>query len=258
MEEKGFIEVKFEGNVDGVPLSPLNVDIKEIREILTDVENFLYPGKGDKDDRPLISYKIEEGSVKHYFHLPISAILLFNGLVGEIAERGNVDFLDNKRAQVIDKFQKQALDNNLTITFSNSLSHAKTLTISKATKYFAVSATYIETEFTLYGKIEAEGGVSPNFHMETKEFGRVIVSATVDQLLEGEKRLYQVYGIRATGKLSLSDNRPYDLNLVEYLEYKPTFNRTELDLLIDQASPNLSKIANVDEWLQELRGGAYA
>ena len=84
------------------------------------------------------------------------------------------------------------------------------------------------------------------------------VSATVDQLLEGEKRLYKFYGIRVSGKQSLSDGKPFDLKLLNYIEYNPVFNRTELDILIERATPYLSKILDVDAWLNQLKGRAYA
>jgi hypothetical protein len=258
MEEKGHIEIKVEGKVGDKQLKPEDVDIAEIKEIISDIESFLYPGRTEKAERPHISYKIEEGSVRHFFHLPISAVLLFNGLTGEIASRGTIDFLDYKRAEIIEKFQRKALEKNYEIAFTNSLSEAKTLIINKDTKYFNVAADFIETELILYGRINAEGGVNPNFHIETKEYGRLTVSATVDQLLEGEKRLYKCYGIRVSGKQSLSDGKPFDLKLLNYIEYNPVFNRAELDILIERATPNLSKILDVDAWLNQLRGGAYA
>ena len=258
MEEKGFIEVKIEGTVGIKPLKPEDIDIAEIKEIISDVENFLYPGRAEKSDRPHISYKIEEGSAKHFFHLPISAVLLFNGLTGEISTRGTIDFLDFKRAEIIEKFQQKALEKDYEITLTNSLSEAKTLKINKDTKYFSVAANFIETELILYGKIDTEGGVDPNFHINTKEYGRLTVSASVEQLLEGEKRLYKFYGIRVAGKQGLTDGKPFDLKLLNYIEYNPIFNRIELDLLIERATPNLSKIADVDAWLNQLRGGAYA
>ena len=94
MEENGFIEVKIEGTVSGKNLTPLDVDISEIKEMINDIESFLYPTRSDKSDRPLISYKIEEGSAKHKFFLPITGVILFNGLIGEITNRKNIHFLD--------------------------------------------------------------------------------------------------------------------------------------------------------------------
>ena len=258
MEEKGFIEVKVEGKFGAKSLKPEDIDISEIKEIISDVENFLYPGRTEKSERPHISYKIEEGSARHCFYLPISAVLLFNGLIGEIASRGTIDFLDFKRAEIIEKFQKKALENNYVITLTDSLSESRTLMINKDTRYINVSANFISTELILYGRINAEGGIEPNFHIETKEYGRLTVSATMEQLLEGEKRLYKFYGIRVSGKQNLSDGKPFDLKLLNYIEYDPIFNRSELDILIERATPNLSKIIDVDAWLSELRGGAYA
>ncbi len=258
MEERGYIEVKVEGKVGNKALKPEDIDIAEIKDIISDVESFLYPRRADKAERPHISYKIEEGSAKHFFHLPISAVLLFNGLTGEIASRGTIDFLDFKRAEIIEKFQRNAIENNFEITFTNSLSGAKTLIINKDTKYYNIAADFIETEMILYGKINAEGGVNPNFHIETKDYGRLTVDATVEQLIEGEKRLYKFYGIRVSGKQSLLNGKPYDLKLLNYIEYNPVFNRTELEILIERATPNLSKITDVDAWLNQLRSGGYA
>jgi len=244
-----------EGTVDNHPLTPKDVDIAEIRELISDIEIFLYPERSEKASRPHISYKIEEGSAKHLFYLPITGVLFFNALIGEIANRKTVEFLDYKRAQIIDKFQRLATEKDFKITFSDSTLNANVLKIDKNTSYLNPTAAFIETEFTLYGKINEEGGKNPNFHIITKEHGKLVVSATEKQLLEGEKRLFKVYGIKATGKLNLADKKPYDLKLVNYIEYSPVFNKSELDLLIERASAKLSKIKNVDSWISDLRGG---
>ena len=258
MEEKGYIEVKIEGKIGDKPIKPEDIDIAEIKEIISDVESFLYPGRSEKSDRPHISYKIEEGSVKHKFSLPISAVLLFNGLTGEISNRETIDFLDFKRAEIIEKFQHKAKEKNIEITFSNSSSDAKILKITKDTKFFNVAANYIETEFILYGKINAEGGKEPNFHIITKEYGMLTVAATEVQLLEGEKRLYKIYGIRVSGKQNLSDGKPFELKLINYIEYNPVFDMDELNVLIERAAKKWETVPNVDAWLNGLRGGGYA
>jgi hypothetical protein len=68
-----------DGKVGNKPLKTIDIDIAEIKEIICDVETFLYPTRG---------------------------VQLFNGLSTEIKTRGNIDFPDNKRAEIIDKFQK--------------------------------------------------------------------------------------------------------------------------------------------------------
>lgn len=257
MEEQGYIEVKIDGTVgNNKPLKPIDIDISEIKEIISDVETFLYPSRGEKAERPHISYKIEEGSARHLFYLPISGVLLFNGLSAEIMNRENIDFLDNKRAEIIDKFQRRAAEKNLEISFYSSTAKEPILKINKDTEYFKVAATFIETEFILYGKINEEGGNNPNFHLLTKEYGKLVVSATEQQLLEGEKRLFKVYGVRARGKQNLADGKPFDLKLIDYVTYNPNYDEHKLDLLIQRASVTWNTISNVDAWLQKIRVGS--
>jgi len=255
VEEQGYIEVKIDGLIGNKPIKPIDIDIADIKEIISDVETFLYPKRGDKAERPHISYKLEEGSARHLFYLPISSVLLFNGLSGEINNRGNIDFLDSKRAEVIDKFQRNAKEKNLEITFYSSSNPKPLLKINKETQFFKIAATHIETEFVLYGKVNEEGGNNPNFHLLTKEYGKLVISATEQQLLEVEKRLFKIYGVRAKGKQNLIDGKPFDLKLIDYITYNPNYDEHKLDLLIERASVIWNAIPNVDSWLNELRGG---
>lgn len=255
MEEQGYIELKIDGIIGNKPLKPIDIDIAEIKEIISDVETFLYPTRGEKSERPHISYKIEEGSARNLFYLPISGVLLFNGLISEINNRGNIDFLDNKRAEIIDKFQRKAKEKNVEFSFYSSSNANPILKINKETQFFKVAASYIETEFVLYGKVNEEGGNNPNFHLLTKEYGKLVISATEQQLLEGEKRLFKIYGVRAKGKQNLADNKPFDLKLIDYITYNPNYNEHKLDLLIARASANWNTIPNVDLWLKDIRGG---
>jgi hypothetical protein len=256
MEEQGYIEVKFNGLVGNRPLKPIDIDIADIKEVISDVETFLYPTRGEKAERPHISYMIEEGSARNLFYLPISGVLLFNGLLKEINNRGNIDFLDSKRAEIIDKFQRKAKEENLEITFYSSLDKKPILKINNETQFLKISATCIETEFVLYGKVNEEGGNNPNFHLLTKEYGKLVISATEQQLLEGEKRLFKIYGVRAKGKQNLADGKPFDLKLIDYITYNPNYDEHKLDLLIERASKQWNTIPNVDIWLNEIRGGA--
>ena len=52
-------------------------DINEVKDFISDIETFLYPNRKEKHNRPHISYDIEEGSAKHKFFLPITAVILF-------------------------------------------------------------------------------------------------------------------------------------------------------------------------------------
>jgi hypothetical protein len=67
-----------------LPIIIAEIDINEIKDFISDIETFLYPNRKEKQNRPHISYNIKEGSAKHIFYLPITAVILFNGLTSEI------------------------------------------------------------------------------------------------------------------------------------------------------------------------------
>jgi hypothetical protein len=251
MEEQGHIEIKVSNRDNS--LSPKDIDINEVKAFISDVETFLYPDKKEKRNRPNISYNLEEGSVKHKFFLPISAVILFNGLIGEMKNRNNLDFLDYKRQSIIDKFQKKAIQEGYKIEFSNSMANNASLIIDGSTNYEMIAPTYIESEFYLYGEIYQEGGKKPNLHISSSNYGNITVSATKEQIMDGEKKTYKPYGIKVRGKKNLEDNSLSDLVLLEYIQYQPVFNPSLLDKVIDRASENLNKIQNVDAWLNDIK-----
>ena len=251
MEEQGYIEVRVSSR-DG-SLSPNDVDINDIRGLISDVETFLFPTKEEKRLRPQISYDIENGSVKHRFFLPISFVILFNGLTSEISTRRSIDFLDQKRQEVIDRFQQQAIKDGYTFEFSNSISVNPILTVNNQTEFAAVEPQFVESEFYLYGEIFQEGGKSPNIHISTSRHGNLTVSATKEQIIAGEKRTYKPYGIKVSGKKSLADGKLTDLKLIEFIDYRPAFDRSLLAKVIERAKPRLSRIKNVDKWIEEMK-----
>jgi hypothetical protein len=251
MEEQGYIELKI-SNIENT-LSPKDIDISEIVELIADIETFLYPNRKEKQNRPKISYDIKEGSIKHKFYLPITAVILFNGLTNEINNRKNIDFLEYKRQEIIDKFQKKASKEGIIIEFINSISEAPTLIIDFNTNFQMIAPKYFQSEFYLHGEIYQEGGKTPNLHISTKKYGNLTISVTKEQIIDGEKKIYKPYGVKVRGKKSLLDNSLSDLELIEFVYYQPAFNQTLLDAVIQKATVNLSKISNVDTWLKEIK-----
>lgn len=251
MEEQGYIELRVT-NKDKT-LTPKDIDINEVKDFISDVESFLYPNRKEKQSRPHISYDIEEGSAKHRFFLPITAVILFNGLTSEIKNRNTLDFLDYKRQSIIDKFQKKAIKEGYVIEFNNSISKEPSLIIDYTTHFEMIAPTFYESEFYLYGEIYQEGGKKPNLYISTKKYGNLTITATKEQIMEGEKKTYKPYGIKVRGKKSLKDSTLTDLELVEFIQYKPVFNKSLLEKVIEKASVNWNKISNIDAWLDDIK-----
>ena len=251
MEEQGYIELRVTNKDNS--LSTKDIDINEVKDFISDVESFLYPNRKEKQNRPHISYDLDEGSAKHKFFLPISAVLFFNALTAEISKRDNIDFLEYKRQYIIDKFQKKAIKEDYVIEFNNSISDDSSLTIDYTTNFEMIAPTFYESEFYLYGEIYQEGGKNPNLHISTKKYGNLTISATKEQIMDGEKKTYKPYGIKVLGKKSFEDDSLTDLELVEFIQYKPVFNKSLLEKVIEKASTNLNKITNVDAWLDDIK-----
>ncbi|PKP24645.1 MAG: hypothetical protein CVU03_11500 [Bacteroidetes bacterium HGW-Bacteroidetes-2] len=251
MEEQGFIELRV-SNKDNT-LTPKDIDINEVKDFISDVESFLYPNRKEKQNRPHISYDIEESSAKHKFFLPITAVILFNGLTSEIKNRNNLDFLDYKRQSIIDKFQRKAIKKGYVIEFNNSISKESSLIIDYTTHFEMIAPTFYESEFYLYGEIYQEGGKTPNLHISTKKHGNLTISATKEQIMEGNIKTYKPYGIKVRGKKSLENDTLTDLELVEFIQYKPVFNKSLLENVIEKASVNWNKISNIDAWLDDMK-----
>lgn len=85
MEKIGDIEIRVVGKSGNQNLSPDNYDIKHIATILQNVEDLLYPN--NKKDRPIITYDIQEGSVRHLFKTTIQTVIGFSAVLGQIKDK---------------------------------------------------------------------------------------------------------------------------------------------------------------------------
>ena len=134
MGKIGFIEIRITGSKGNLDLSPDNYDIREVISMLENAENLLYPG--DKRDRPNISYKIEEGSVKHILKTSIQYIIGFNAIIGQISQVHNIDFLDLDSAKAFENIQDIATKRNYVFSIKTSIDNSNEVRIDKTTRYF--------------------------------------------------------------------------------------------------------------------------
>ena len=90
--------------------------------------------------------------------------------------------------------------------------------------------------------------------MKSAEYGNLLISATKSQIKEAEIKAYKPYGVKVSGTKSLVDGSVYDLKLIAFIGYKPKFDKSLLAHAILKASENLSKIKDLDKWIEELKG----
>lgn len=257
MDKIGFIEIRITGSKGNLDLSPDNYDIREIISILENAENLLYPG--DKRDRPNISYKIEEGSVKHILKTSIQYIIGFNAIIGQINQVQNIDFLDLATAKAFENIQDIATKRNYVFSIKTSLDNTNEVRVDKTTRYYRTEAIWVDAEFYFYGKITNAGGKGKtNLHILTDE-GSYIVQTPISFFENLEENIIhkKPYGVRATGKQH-SETGEIDtstLKFIELVDYQPKYDELYLKALRDKAKKSWLGSIDPDKWLKDIRGG---
>ena len=255
MEKIGDIEIRVIGKSGGQNLNPDNYDIKHIATILQNVEDLLYPN--NKKDRPIITYDIQEGSVRHLFKTTIQAIIGFSAVLSEVEANKSIDFLELRTARAIENIQNLSRQKNYEFQIKTSLKENYELIITPSTKYFRTENIWVDAEFYFYGIVKDAGGKSKaNIHLDTKDYGYLAIETGENFLKEIEENLlYKELGARVTGKQNIetgeTDTR--SLILVELINYQPKFDKDYLNSLIKNAKRSLKGI-NSDDWVLKLRG----
>lgn len=258
MDKIGFIEIRITGAKGNLELSPDNYDIREIIYILENAENLLYPG--EKRDRPTISYKIEEGSVRHILKTSIQYIIGFNAIIGQVNQVQNIDFLDFSTAKAFENIQDIAAKRDYVFIIKTSLDQTNEVKLDRNTRYYRTEAIWVEAEFYFYGKITNAGGKGKaNIHVLTDELGTVIVHTPVTFFENLEENIIhkKSYGIRATGKQH-SETGEIDtssLQFISLVDFQPKYDEHYLTELRNKAKKSWLGSINPDSWLRELRGG---
>lgn len=256
MEKIGDIEIRVVGKSGNFDLSPDNYDIKQIAYLLQNVEDLLYPN--NKKDRPIITYDIQEGSVRHIFKTSIQAVIGFGALLSQIQSQNNIDFLELKTARAIEEIQKMSRQKNYEFQIKTSLEKDFELKINPSTKFLRTENIWSNAEFYFYGILKDAGGKSKaNIHIDTSDYGYLSIETGEEFLKEREDNLlYKKYGVRATGKQNIDTGEvdTKSLKLVELIDYNPKFDNDYLKTLINKAKNNWKGI-NADDWLLNMRGG---
>ncbi|RLD60469.1 MAG: hypothetical protein DRJ05_04575 [Bacteroidetes bacterium] len=259
MEKIGDIEIRVLGKSGNNDLTPENYDIKHIASLFQNIEDLLFPSS--KKERPLITYNIQEGSVRHVFKTTIQAIISFSAILSQIQANNAIDFLDVKTAYAIENIQNLAIQKDFEFQIKTSLSDSYELNISPKTEFFRTKNIWVDAEFYFYGTIKDAGGKNKaNIHLDTSDYGYITIETGKDFLGEREENLlYKKFGVRAIGKQNIDTGEidTKSLNLVELINYNPEFDDKYLSQLISKAKKNLKDI-NPEEWLMNIRGGYEA
>lgn len=255
-EKTGYLEISISGQIGNFEVSAEQVDIKEIAEIFENAESLLFPGA--KKERPLISYRIENGSVKHFFSTSLQHIIGVNAVLGQITERNTIDFLEIESARAVESMQIKAQRKGYNFLLKTSLSESHQLVINQKTKFLRTEAIWSDAEFYFYGRVTNAGGKDKaNIHLLTEELGIIRIQTPISFLESySENILYKNLGIRAVGKQN-SETGEIDvsaLSFVELIDYSPGYDAVYLKNIRGRAKSRWLKDIDPDTWINDVRG----
>lgn len=257
MDVTGYIEIKVSGSKGNFELSPDNYDIREVIIILENAEDLLFPS--DKKERPTISYRIEQGSVRHLFKTSLQFIIGFNAVIGQVAQTQNIDFLDIPTAKAIENIQGIATKKEYTFAISTSVDNSNEVIIDRTTSFYRTENIWADAEFYLYGKLTNAGGKEKaNIHIYTEDLGSVRIETPISFLEQyDDNLLYKNFGIRAVGKQHSQTGEidKFSLKFVELIDYQPSYDEIYLKSLRDKAKKSWLADINPENWLREIREG---
>ena len=240
--DKNEISLRIIGKNGDEPLSPTNFDIGQIRFLLDEVENLLYPDKKKRKDRPVISYEMKEGSVINIFRTSLQNVLMFSSMLGAVEQNsGSIDKLEVNSAQALENLQAFALRHNYDIEIGTS---------DKPRRVFKISP------LTHYVRRDAGGKDKANIHLDTKNAGTLTIRTNKEYLADYKGNpLYKKFGVRVRAKKNIltGDIDKSTLTLIELLDYQPRYDEDYLKSLITKATPKWKGV-NADEWLANIRG----
>ena len=255
MGNLGQIEIHIVGSKGNNPLTPDNYDIKEIISLLSNIEPLLYPGM--KSNRPDIAYRIEPGSVRNIFTVTKQAETAFAAIASMVASTQSIDALELPSARAIEQIQAMAIKNNYNFEFKTPERENGILSITPSTHFFRSEALWADAELYFYGTlVDAGGKDKSNIHLETKNFGTIVVSVERETLKNEERNLlYKDYGIQALGKQNVETGEidRSSLKLLKIIDYEPSFDEGYLNELINKVGDRFNGM-DVDEYISKIRG----
>jgi len=254
METIGNIEIRITGRKGNLELKPENFDIKEIRTVIDHAEKLLFP---NEKKRPLISYNLEEGSVRHIFKTSMQAIIGFNAILAQVQSSNNIDFLEINTSKAIETFQEMAISKDYSFEIKTSIENSNILSVNTNTSFKRSDEYWMDAEFYFYGKITNAGGKQKaNIHLNTEDLGTLIITTPKTFLADSEENiLYKLFGIRAIGKQhSISGEiDSSSLAFLELIDHNNKYDENYLNLLRTKAKGWLKNISP-EEWLKDHRG----
>lgn len=244
--------------VGGLPLTPETVDLPTLRGFLEEVETLI---KGDVPGATLADsrVRIEPGSVKV---IALVAHLLASDLQTDMAkldESGDLDAIQPKRAQIIEKWQTRARRSPSRVyEIGGARTRVIRISITSHLQHCSEKA-WVSVEKYLTGKVVNAGGKQdPNVHLVLADTGESMRVSATEQQLRGEKenQLYKDVTLRVQAEQHLGTKALREIRLVQFLSQETAVDEQALASLWQKGRKAWKDVQSAAGWVEALRGNA--
>lgn len=222
----GTLLIRIRGQQDGKPFTPPNVDLSQLRRLLSDVERLLLIGK--RRTQPPVALTQFGGQLLE-FTLQVPAEVLQNLAeeLGRLQTDGRLDLVRFPRARVLHNWQTQAYDNASWHFELHCTGLDQPFILNNRTQY-AFRELFYDVELYLYGVVTRMGGRSTaRIHIRDERYGMKVLRCR-RQILESERlnRLYRFSGLHARGRMNALSGKLDKLELVSFVDIRHGFDKS--------------------------------
>jgi hypothetical protein len=250
------VDFSVEDELEGKPLTPDNMNLPILRAFLEEVETF---AKGDVPGITLNEsrVKIEEGSLKVKMLLGAALAFSIQSDLEKLKETGDLDQIQPRRAQVIEKWQSRA-EKASKRSYSVHGGDLKVKITSESHFEHGNEKSWVNVEKYFTGKVYNAGGKQePNVHVELENGETLRIDAT-EQQLSGVKDnvLFKARTLRVQAQQHLRTKALRDLRLIEFIPYASEVDEEGLAALWKKGAEAWKHVESATEWVEKLRGNS--
>lgn len=251
------LEYSLDDVIGGKPLTPENVDLPTLRGFLEDVETLI---KGDVPGASLVDsrVRIEDGSLKVVTFVAYLLAADVQADMARLEQNGDLDAIQPKRAQVIERWQAKTRRSPSRIYSLGSKDHPATVQVSQKSQFqHGNENAWVSVEKYLTGRVVNAGGKQdPNVHLVLAETGdSVRVSASEEQLsAEKENQLYKDVTLRVQAEQHVRIKALRNIRLIEFVPQTHEVDEQELANLWEKGRKAWKDVKSAAGWVESLRG----
>jgi hypothetical protein len=248
------IDFSLEDELEGKPVSPENVNLPILRGFLDEVETFI---KGDASGMTLneTRVRIEEGSLKAVMLVGAALGVSIQSDLKTLKETGDLDLIQQRRAQVIEKWQSRAEKSSTRRYSIRGMTVDVKITSQRQFEHGNEKAwVHIEKYFT--GKVYNAGGKQePNIHVDLGGGRTICVDASVKQL-SGVKDnvLFKEMTLRVGAEQHLKTKQLRNLQLIEFVPHSNEVDEEALAIMWKKGSEAWKDVESATAWVEKVRG----